>query len=47
MAVKLELSKLNANEVACIQDIEIQCDVEVGMSLTLTSTRELWGGANG
>jgi hypothetical protein len=47
MAVNLELSKLDANEVACIQDIEIQCDVEVGMSLTLTSTRELWGGANG
>lgn len=47
MAVRLELSKLDANEVACIDAMEIQCDVEVGMDLTLTSTRELWGGTSG
>ena len=45
MAVRLELSKLDANEVACIDAMEIRCDVEAGMDLTLTSTRELWGGA--
>lgn len=45
-AVKLELAKLSANEVACVTDIEVQCDVEAGMGLTLTSTRELWGGAD-
>lgn len=47
MAVKLELSKLGANEVACVDQMDIQCDVEAAMGLTLTSTRELWGGANG
>lgn len=45
MAVMLELSKLGAGEVARIDAIEMQCDVEAGMDLTLTSTRELWGGA--
>lgn len=45
MAARLELSKLGANEVACIDAMEIRCDVEAGMDLTLTSTRELWGGA--
>ena len=45
MAVQLELSKLGANEVASIDSIDMQCDVEAGMSLSLTSTRELWGGA--
>lgn len=44
VAAKLELSKLSANEVASVREIEIQCDVEASMSLTLTSTRELWGG---
>lgn len=47
MAVQLELAKLDANEVARIDAMDIQCDVEAGMDLTLTSTRELWGGMNG
>lgn len=46
MAAKLELTKLNANEVARIDAMDIQCDVEAAMDLTLTSTRELWGGSD-
>lgn len=45
MAVMLDLTKLGAYEVAVIGSMDMDCDVEAGMSLTLTSTRELWGGA--